>query len=96
VKFGILGAIVGGVGVPLFLQLMNVLSGDGPIAWRLVLDDGPWAAVFGAVAAAGSILIARRASALPQESRADQLEHGVDYRDQLGSDTSRPTRVKPE
>jgi MFS family permease len=73
-KFAVLGAVVGGVGVPLFLQLMNVLSGDGPIAWRLVLDDGPWAAVFGAVAAAGSIVIARRATALPRELHADELE----------------------
>lgn len=95
-KFGVLGAIVGGVGVPLYLQLMNVLSGDGPIAWGLVLDDGPWAAVFGAVAAAGSILIARRASALPQESPADRLEYGVGLHDQLGSDTSRHARVKSE
>ena len=59
--FALLGAVVGGVGVPLFLQTMNVLSGDGPVAWRLVADDGVWAAGFGAVAAAGSILIARRA-----------------------------------
>lgn len=73
VRFGILGALVGGVGVPLFLQLMNVLSGDGPIAWRLVLDDAPWAAVFGAAAAAGSILLVRRASALPPESPRDGL-----------------------
>src|SRR5690606_1587267 len=27
VRFGLLGAVVGGVGVPLYLQLMNVLSG---------------------------------------------------------------------
>jgi hypothetical protein len=74
VRFALLGAVVGGAGVPLFLQLMNVLSGDGPIAWGLVLDDAPWAAVFSAAAAAGSILLARRADALARGPRHDQLE----------------------
>ncbi len=62
-RFGALGAVVGGVGVPLFLQTMNVLSGDGPVAWGLVSDDAIWASVFGAAVAAGSILVARRAQA---------------------------------
>lgn len=94
VRFALLGAVVGGVGVPLFLQLMNVLSGDGPIAWGLVMDDGQWAAVFGAAVAAGSILIARRASALPHESPADQLEHEDKYHDRLPEETSERTRVE--
>jgi hypothetical protein len=72
VRFGLLGAVIGGVGVPLYLQLMNVLSG-GPIAWGLVLDDGVWAAAFGGVAAAGSILLARRADRLGSGSHPDQL-----------------------
>lgn len=78
-RFAMLGAVVGGVGVPLFLQAMNVLSGDGPIAWGLVLDDAPWATVFGAAAAAGSILLARRADALAPGPRLDRLEHGDDW-----------------
>ena len=73
-RFALLGAVVGGVGVPLFLQMMNVLSGDGPIAWGLVWDDGIWASVFGGVAAAGSILLARRAEPLPRARHPDQLE----------------------
>lgn len=68
-RFAMLGAIVGGVGVPLYLQAMNVLTGGRPIAWELVLDDAPWAAVFGAAAAFGSIVLARRAAALPQAAR---------------------------
>jgi hypothetical protein len=78
-RFATLGAVVGGVGVPLYLQTMNVLSG-GPIAWRLVLDDAFWAAPFGAAAAAGSILLARRAAALPHGPRPDRTEraHGPD------------------
>lgn len=77
VRFGILGAVVCGVGVPLYLQTMNVLSG-GAIPWRLVTDDGLWAAVFGGAAAAGSILLARRADTLPDSSPPDELESGDD------------------
>jgi len=53
---------------------MNVLSGDGPVAWGLVTDDAVWASVFGAAAAAGSIFLARRADALAPGSPRDQLE----------------------
>ena len=74
VRFGLLGAVVGGVGVPLFLQMMNVLSGGGPIAWGLVTDDGLWASVFGGAAAAGSILLARRADASTELPGPDQLD----------------------
>ncbi|HEY7027194.1 MAG TPA: hypothetical protein VH438_06285 [Gemmatimonadales bacterium] len=73
VRFGLLGAVVAGVGVPLFLQAMNVFSGDGPVAWRLVWDDAIWASVFGGVAAAASILLARRAEALPGGPHPEQL-----------------------
>jgi hypothetical protein len=61
IRFGIAGGIVAGVFVPLFLQMMNLLSGDGLVPWRLVLDDGIWAAVFGGVAAGGSLRLAQRA-----------------------------------
>ena len=74
VRFAMLGAVVGGVGVPLFLQAMNVLTGGGPIAWGLVLDDARWATVFGAAAATGTILLARRADRLAPEPRPDLLE----------------------
>lgn len=76
VRFGLLGAVVGGVGVPLYLQTMNVLFGGGPIAWGLVSDDAVWATVFGGAAAAGSILLARRADALSRGARAGQVEGG--------------------
>lgn len=72
-RFALLGAAVGGVGVPLFLQAMNVLTDGAPIAWRLVLDDVPFAALFGAVAAGGSILLARRADALPGGAQPEPL-----------------------
>lgn len=75
-RFALLGALVGGVGVPLGLQFMNVAFGDGPIAWRLVMDDGVWASIFGATAAAGSIWLARKATALPRETEQGQLIAG--------------------
>lgn len=76
VRFGLLGAVVGGVGVPLWLQTMNVLTGGAPIAWGLVGDDAIWATLFGGVAAAGSILLARRAGRLPLGARTEELERG--------------------
>ena len=51
VRYGLAGGIGAAVFVPLFLQAMNVLSGDGLVAWPLVLDDAPIAAVLGALAA---------------------------------------------
>jgi hypothetical protein len=44
----------------------------------LVSDDALWASVFGAAAAAGSILLARRADALPRGAHPDQLEDADD------------------
>lgn len=80
-RFGALGAIAGGVGVPLYLQAMNVLFGGGAIAWGLVLDDAPFSAVLGAAAAAGTILLARRGSththdALPSAARTAAVGAG--------------------
>jgi hypothetical protein len=77
VRFALLGAVVGGVGVPLYLQAMNVLTGGAPIAWGLVMDDGIWASVFGAAAAAGTILLARRADTLEREPKRGRLESGI-------------------
>lgn len=82
-RFTLLGALIGGAGVPLFLQMMNVLSGGGPIAWGLVTDDAVWSTVFGAAVAGGTIMLARRASGVErlaqsvegQESRVE-LEAG--------------------
>ncbi len=89
VRFALLGAVVGGVGVPLFLQAMNVLADGRPIAWGLVTDDSVWASVFGAVVAAGSIMLARRADALHPVPHHEALEHGDDL-----SATSAATRSK--
>ncbi len=59
--------------VPLFLQTMNLLSGDGLVAWRLVLDDSVWAFFFGGIAALASLELARR-RAEPTRIAADAPE----------------------
>jgi hypothetical protein len=68
VRFGIAGAVITGLFVPLFLQAMNLISGDGLVPWRLVLDDALWTAVFGGVVAGGSLKLAQRADALAGRS----------------------------
>lgn len=83
-RFGLGGALVTGIFVPLFMQLMNLLSGDGLVPWRLVNDDAVITAVFGGVAAAVSLKVAQRAGRVlpggPHEelddpSGADHLVH---------------------
>ncbi len=74
VRFGIAGGVVTGLFVPLFLQAMNLLSGDGLVPWELVLDDGLWTAVFGGVAAGGTLKLAQLGeTGLPDGTR-DRLE----------------------
>ena len=74
IRFGIAGGVVTGVFVPLFLQAMNVLTGGHLVPWRLVLDDGVWATVFGAIAAGGSLKLAQRADAANTRKNQDQLD----------------------
>ena len=79
VRFGIGGGIVTGLFVPLFLQTMNLLSGDGLVPWGLVLDDGLLTAAFGTVAAGGTLKVAQLADkTLPSGHRdgVDGLEDG--------------------
>jgi hypothetical protein len=75
VRFGIGGGLVTGMFVPLFLQTMNLLSGDGLVPWELVLDDGLWTAVFGGVMAGGSLKLAQLGDTLLPGGTQDQLDH---------------------
>lgn len=72
-RFALLGAAVGGVGIPLFYQLMNVLTDGHMISWGLVTDDSIWASIFGAGAAAGTIWMARRATVASGEGDQHRL-----------------------
>jgi len=80
IRFGIAGAVVTGVFVPLFLQAMNVLSGDGMVPWRLVLDDALWTAVFGGIVAGGTLKLAQRGEALAPGADQERIDgsHSVD------------------
>ncbi len=78
VRFGITGGVVAGVFVPVFLQLMNLLSGDGLVPMGLVLDDAPLAALFGGVAAGGTLKLAQHAEAQLADRDTDRLEGSKD------------------
>ena len=84
VRFGIGGGVVTGLFVPLFLQTMNLLSGDELVPWELVLDDALWTAVFGGAVAGGSLKLAQLADALSPGRSQDQLD-GLGGLDRLAS-----------
>ena len=77
VKGGLLAGLVTGLVFPLFLQMMNLLSGDGLIPWSLVLDDGPLVGVLAAVAAGGTLKLAQRMDALAQGNVDETLDGGA-------------------
>ena len=77
VKFGILGGIATGIFVPLFMQVLNIISGDGPVAWHLVTDDAVWATAAGALAAGGSLKLAQRAQALSAAASQHEFDGSV-------------------
>lgn len=63
-RFGLGGGLATALFMPPFYQLLNILSGTGPIPWRLLLDDVPWMTIFGGVAAAGTLKLAQYAERL--------------------------------
>jgi hypothetical protein len=65
VRFGLIGGCVTGLFLPLFLQAMNLLSGDGLVPWSLVLDDAAIGLVLGGAAAVGSLWLVRRQRGRP-------------------------------
>ena len=80
VRFGIGGAVFAGLAAPLFMQMMNLLSGSGLVPWGLVLDDAFLTAFLGGAAAGGSMKLAQLTDALPPGDSQDQLDplEGVD------------------
>ncbi|MFN8669934.1 MAG: hypothetical protein U0164_22315 [Gemmatimonadaceae bacterium] len=59
-RFALTAGVATGIFVPLFMQTMNVISGDGMVPWGDVLDDGVLLSVFGAIAAGASLKLAQR------------------------------------
>jgi len=78
VRFGVGGGVMAGLFVPLFLQTMSVLSGGGLIPPGLILGDAVLAALFGAVAAGGSLKLAQRAEHVLPEAVEPGLVGGGD------------------
>lgn len=74
VRFGIVGGIVTGLFVPVFMQTMNILSGDGMVPMALIGDDILLAAAFGAGMAALSLRLAQYAETRFPNTFQDQVE----------------------
>jgi hypothetical protein len=74
VRFGLAGGVLTGIAVPLLLQTLNLLSGDGLVPWNLVLDDGIWTAVLGGAAAGGSLKLAQHAERALGRGKRDRLD----------------------
>ena len=74
VRFGIGGGLAMALFMPPLYQLLNILSGTGPIPWRFLLDDVPWMTFMGGVAAAGTLKLAQYAERLGLGSSSDRLE----------------------
>lgn len=62
-KFGLGAALLSGAFVPTWMQTMNLLSGDGLVAFDLINGDIVMAAMFGGITAAGTMLMAQREEA---------------------------------
>jgi len=75
-KSALIGGVVSAVVMPLFYQFLNILSGDGPVAWNLLYDDIPFFAIAGAAGAGLTVWIARRAAVAAGEGEAALLGEG--------------------
>lgn len=69
-RFGIGGAVLGGLFVPGFMTVARLLSGDGLLPLENLLLNGSLSALFGGVAAGASLKLAQH---------ADPLLGGVKY-----------------
>jgi len=61
VRFAIGGALVAGIGVPLLMETLSVLTGGGITPWSLIRTDTIFSALFGGVVAGGTIKLAQLA-----------------------------------
>jgi MFS family permease len=93
-RSALVGAVVGGVGIPVVYQLLNILSG-GAIPWSLLFDDIGWSATFGAAAAAGTIWMARRTAAVSGESDPSRLDAPAPFEDPALLRAPERTTIKP-
>jgi hypothetical protein len=76
-RFGLRGGVATALFIPCFLSVMRLLSGEGILPLEFWLSNMTVGAVFGSVAAGGTVKIAQLAGrALPRGSR-DQLDAAV-------------------
>ena len=59
-KFGIGGAIVGGLFVPAWMQSLSLLTGGGLVPFNLINSDIVLSTLFGGITAAGTMILAQR------------------------------------
>jgi hypothetical protein len=78
-RFTIGGALLGGVGVPLLMETMSVLTGGGLVPWSLIQTDALFAGLFGGLAAGGSLKLAQLADAreIDRPRAVDELAPGM-------------------
>ena len=69
VKFGLGGAVVSAVGLPLFMQTASFLTGGGMVPWTNLYNDIAIFAAFGGVAAAASMKLAHIAARQDPDAR---------------------------
>lgn len=72
-KFGLGAAVFTGLFVPTWMQAMNMLTGDGPVALNLITDDIVLSFLFGGITAAGTMFLAKR----------DEVKHPVTVQELL-------------
>jgi hypothetical protein len=73
-RFGIGGAILGGLFVPAWIETMSILTGGGIVLLNLITDDFIFSAVFGGITAAGTMILAQRDEAKNPTTVQELLE----------------------
>ncbi len=61
-RFGMIGALLIGLFIPLFLQSTHLIAGEPLVPWNLLFDDLLIGVVFGGIVAGGSMKLAQRAA----------------------------------
>jgi hypothetical protein len=63
-RFGLAAGLTTAVFVPVFMQSMNLLSGDGMVPWDRIDGDALFMGICGGIIAAGTMKLAQRADAV--------------------------------
>lgn len=91
-RFGLVAGLATAVFVPSFMQVMNLLSGSGMVAWNLIDGDTLFMGVCGGIIAAGTMKLAQHAEAAAAR-REGQLAERTGGPDRLPSAEERDLEV---